>query len=288
MTEQPDLWGVLRRLWPNLLPEKRAQIVELARMLSLSPSTRRLLHELADLEAAEGREGVVRRRSRRWRGWALDELGGFPLSTPWVRSGYTATTGAPSIALSEMAAATVVRAFGSVSPPLHEDGLVPDLAHAVDFLLMVYVDTLAAPASDLVVHRCGGAAVEAVLRTWDPLGARGGWPPPPREEGLRLSLVGGLPEVELAALTGLSRRLWREVDCTPEPAAAALARLSEELVHLARGFGEVGDDEMALAIGPAAGALWGQVSTAGELSSVWRRVCEAVPELVEEAGPDEP
>jgi hypothetical protein len=52
---------VLRRLWPNLLPEKRAQIVELARMLSLSPSTRRLLHELADLEAAEGRKGLVRR-----------------------------------------------------------------------------------------------------------------------------------------------------------------------------------------------------------------------------------
>lgn len=61
MTETARLWRELKRLWPHLLPEKRAQVVETARLLSLSPSTRRLLHELADLEAAQGREGVVRR-----------------------------------------------------------------------------------------------------------------------------------------------------------------------------------------------------------------------------------
>lgn len=61
MTENPGLWRELKRLWSSLLPEKRAQIVELARLLALSPSTRRLLHELSDLEAAEGREGVARR-----------------------------------------------------------------------------------------------------------------------------------------------------------------------------------------------------------------------------------
>jgi len=216
----------------------------------------------------------------------LDDLEGLPLSTPWVRSGYASTTGAPSIALSELAAATVVRAFDSVSPPLHEDGLVPDLAHAVDFLLMVYVDTLGAPASDLADHRCGGAAVEAVLQMWDPLQERGGWPPPPREDGLRLSLVGGLPAGDLGALTELSRQLWREVDFTPEPPWAALARLSEELVHLARGFGEVGDDEMALAIGPTAGRLWDRLWTSRQLEATWQRVCEAVPDLAGKAGAD--
>jgi len=61
MAEHPGLWRELKRLWPNLLPEKQAQIVELARVLALSPSTRRLLHELADVEAADGREGVARR-----------------------------------------------------------------------------------------------------------------------------------------------------------------------------------------------------------------------------------
>lgn len=216
----------------------------------------------------------------------MAETGGVPLSTPFVRSGYTAMSGAPAITLSEMAGATVQRTFASLSPPLFEEGLVPDLAHALDFLLVVYVDALGAPAHDLTTKRCGGAAVEAALRLWDPLAARGGWPPPDREEGLRTSLVGGLPAAELGALTDLSRRLWREVDFEPESPVAALARLCEELVWLARRFGEVGDDEMALALGPTAGELWDRLWTSRQLEATWKRMCEAVPELVEDGEKD--
>lgn len=217
----------------------------------------------------------------------MDEAGGLPLSLPFVRGGYASMTGAPAVVLSASAATAVVRSFGTASPPLCEDGLLPDLAHAVDFLLVVCGDTASAPAEDLLARGCGWAAVEAVLGLWEPLVARGGWPPPARDEGLRLSLAGSLPGRELETLLNLSRRLWREVDFEPEPPAPALARLSEELVRLARGFAEVGDDEMALATGLSAGALGGQVARARERLEVWRRVCAAVPEIVEAGARDE-
>ena len=59
--ENDPLRDEVDRLWGGLLPEQRARLVELARLHSLTPTTRRLLHELADLEAEQGRAGLVRR-----------------------------------------------------------------------------------------------------------------------------------------------------------------------------------------------------------------------------------
>lgn len=62
--QRNKLRKVLDLHWPALLPEQKAQLAEQARFLSLTPTTRRLLHELADLEATEGRAGIAARLQR--------------------------------------------------------------------------------------------------------------------------------------------------------------------------------------------------------------------------------